>query len=69
MFGLGAGELVLILFISLLFIGPKKLPELARGLGRGFREFQRAKNELQDEGEDKNKSLNEDKMTQEDAKS
>lgn len=42
MFGLGIGEIVIILFIALIFIGPKKLPELAKGLGKGLREFQNA---------------------------
>lgn len=42
MFGLGIGEIALILFIALIFIGPKKLPELAKGLGKGLREFQNA---------------------------
>ena len=49
MFGLGTGELLLILFIALVFIGPKKLPELARGLGRGIREFQKAKDDFMDQ--------------------
>lgn len=42
MFGLGIGELVVIFIIALIFIGPKKLPELARGLGQGLKEFQNA---------------------------
>lgn len=46
MFGLGAGEVLLILLFALIFIGPKKLPELARGLGKGIREFQKAKDDL-----------------------
>ena len=46
MFGLGIGEIVVILFVALIFIGPKKLPELAKGLGKGIREFQNAANGL-----------------------
>jgi TatA/E family protein of Tat protein translocase len=42
MFGLGFGEVLIILLIALIFIGPKKLPELAKGLGKGLREFQNA---------------------------
>lgn len=48
MFGLGAGEILLILILALVFVGPKKIPELAKGLGKGIREFQKAKNELMD---------------------
>lgn len=48
MFGLGIGEIVVILFIALIFIGPKKLPELAKGLGKGIREFQNAANGIKD---------------------
>jgi len=46
MFGLGAGELLIILAFALIFIGPKKLPELAKGLGKSIREFQKAKDDL-----------------------
>jgi sec-independent protein translocase protein TatA len=49
MFGLGAGEVLLIAVIALVFIGPKKLPELAQSLGRALREFQKAKNQMTDE--------------------
>ncbi|MBA2403655.1 MAG: twin-arginine translocase TatA/TatE family subunit [Bdellovibrionales bacterium] len=55
MFGLGFGELILILLIALIFIGPKKLPELAKGLGKGLRDFQNAakgfSDQMQDTGE------------------
>jgi len=44
MFGLGAGELFVIFALALILIGPKKLPELARGLGKAIREFQNTKN-------------------------
>jgi len=50
--GLGAGEIFLILAFALIFIGPKKLPELARSLGKGIREFQNAKDELLDQVRD-----------------
>ena len=49
MFGLGAGEILVIGVVALIFIGPKKLPELAKGLGKGIREFQRAKDDLMTE--------------------
>ncbi len=52
MFGLGFGELVLILLIALIFIGPKKLPELAKGLGQGIKEFQKAAKGLTDQLQD-----------------
>ena len=42
MFGLGAAEIIVILVLALIFIGPKKLPELAKGLGKGIRDFQNA---------------------------
>lgn len=46
MFGLGGGEIVLILAVVLLLFGAKKLPELARGLGQGIKEFKKASNEV-----------------------
>lgn len=49
MFGLGAGELFLIFIIALLFLGPKKLPELAKGLGQAVREFQKSRDEMMNE--------------------
>ncbi len=42
MFGLGFGEILIIFMVVLLFVGPKKLPELAKGVGRGIRDFQNA---------------------------
>ncbi len=46
MFGLGMQELLLILAVALLVLGPKKLPEIARALGRATREFRRATDDL-----------------------
>lgn len=47
MFGIGHTELIVILFALLLIFGGKKLPELAKGLGRGIREFKKATKELE----------------------
>ncbi|HLE10018.1 MAG: hypothetical protein A2504_00790 [Bdellovibrionales bacterium RIFOXYD12_FULL_39_22] len=46
MFGLGAGEILLIAVIALLFIGPQKLPEIAKQLGKAVREFKNAKQDF-----------------------
>jgi sec-independent protein translocase protein TatA len=45
----GGGELIVILFVVLLLFGGKKIPELMRGLGKGIREFNNAKNSIEDE--------------------
>ncbi len=46
MFGIGLPELILIFVIALIVIGPKKLPDLARALGKGIAEFRRATEEV-----------------------
>jgi Tat protein translocase TatB subunit len=46
MFGIGMTEMIVIAALALIVLGPKKLPDLARSLGRGFAEFKRATNEL-----------------------
>lgn len=46
---LGGGELMLIAFVVLLLFGGNKVPELMRGLGKGVREFNNAKNSVEDE--------------------
>ncbi len=42
MFGIGAGEFIVILIVGLIVFGPSKLPEVGRALGRGLREFRKA---------------------------
>ena len=49
---LGATELLLIALVVLLLFGGKKIPELMRGLGKGIREFNDAKNNVRKEIED-----------------
>lgn len=46
MFGLGMPELLVILAVALIVIGPKRLPDIARALGKGMREFRKATNEI-----------------------
>lgn len=45
----GTIEIILIVLIVLVLFGAKKIPELARGLGQGIREFRKAKQEIQNE--------------------
>ena len=42
MFGIGVQELIIIAIIALLIVGPKKLPDLAKTLGKGLRDFKNA---------------------------
>ncbi|RVU26821.1 twin-arginine translocase TatA/TatE family subunit [Sandaracinomonas limnophila] len=46
---MGGSEMILIGLALLLFFGGKKLPELMKGLGKGIREFNDAKNEVKDQ--------------------
>ncbi len=50
--GLGPWEITLIIVVLLVFFGAKKIPELARGLGKGIREFKDATKEIKDEIEE-----------------
>jgi len=48
MFGIGFPELILIMVIALIVIGPNKLPDLAKALGRGMAEFRKATQEIKE---------------------
>jgi sec-independent protein translocase protein TatA len=49
LFNLGGGEIILILALILILFGAKKLPELAKGLGQGIKEFKKATRDVNDE--------------------
>ena len=53
-------ELVIILIVALIVIGPKKLPEMAKSLGRGYREFQKAMSGIKDGMDDIDNTINQD---------
>jgi len=45
-FGLGGGELVVVMVAILILFGARRIPEFAKGLGQGIREFKKASNEV-----------------------
>jgi sec-independent protein translocase protein TatB len=51
MFGLGFGEILIILVLALVLLGPSKLPEAAKQLGKGLREFKKATDDLRQQFE------------------
>jgi Tat protein translocase TatB subunit len=64
MFGIGMQELIIIAIIALIIVGPKKLPDLAKSLGKGFSEFKKATEgvteDLKDALKEDEKSKNDD---------
>lgn len=49
LFNFGGGEIVLIVLLVLILFGAKKIPELAKGLGQGIKEFKKATKDVTDE--------------------
>jgi TatA/E family protein of Tat protein translocase len=49
MFGMGATELVVILVLALILLGPKRLPDVANSLGKAIRQFRKATRDLTDQ--------------------
>lgn len=56
-FGLGPTEIILIILALLLLFGGRKIPELMKGLGKGMKEFKKAKEEMDDESDSDKKPL------------
>lgn len=52
MFGLGIGELLLIVFVIVLLFGSKKIPQLAKGMGEGIKEFKKSMKENEESKKD-----------------
>ena len=48
MFNIGPFELMVIMIVALLVVGPKRLPEVGRSIGRGLREFRKAQDEVRE---------------------
>ena len=60
---LGPWEITLIILVVIILFGGKKLPELARGLGLGLKEFKKAKSEITDEVHNAAENVNDDGKT------
>jgi Tat protein translocase TatB subunit len=65
MFGIGMPELLLILAIALIVIGPKKLPDIAKALGRGLAEFRRATDDLKTSFREESRNETRDRLIKE----
>ncbi|MFQ5588896.1 MAG: Sec-independent protein translocase protein TatB [Nitrospiria bacterium] len=59
MFGIGIPELIIILIVAFVVVGPEKLPRIARSLGKGFYELKRATEGVREEFEKEGEFLEE----------
>lgn len=66
MFGIGTTELLIIVVLALILLGPKKLPQLARSLGRSVNELRRVADELRESVEEEMEPLKEELRNLED---
>ncbi len=60
LFGISGGEIVLVMILALLFFGSKAIPDIAKTLGKGMREFKKATNEIKREINDHSSGLKDD---------
>ena len=67
-FGLGWGEIILIVLVILLLFGGKKIPELMKGIGKGVRSFKKGMSGVEDEIDDIKKDITKD-ITKDETKS
>ncbi len=67
MFGIGMPELMIILVIALVVLGPQKLPEIARSLGKGLAEFKRAGTDFARNLEEEGRSAERERLAREGA--
>ena len=51
------GEIIVVLIVFILFFGAKRIPELAKGLGQGLKEFRKASNDIKKEIEDSSRDI------------
>jgi len=56
-FNIGPGELIVVLIIALLVLGPKKLPDMAKSLGHGMREFKDSVSGISAKDDDRDREL------------
>ncbi len=61
MFGIGMPELFIIMLVALIVIGPAKLPEIARSLGKGYAEFAKSMREVRSSFDDLSSEFEEEK--------
>ncbi len=60
MFGIGTQELLVIFIIALIVLGPKKLPGIARAIGKAVSQFRRAMNGMDDDADEKEREKKDD---------
>jgi sec-independent protein translocase protein TatA len=61
MFGIGMGEMIIILVVALIVLGPAKLPEIAKSMGKGYAEFIKAMRDVRSEVDHAAMSVEEEK--------